>query len=92
MKTFGFKTRKEFREKFPDRCADTKEAESFLSESIQQAVAEERERLVREVKEMRIRFNKKNILMYKIEIENYNMAIDDVISSFLDKPLTDGEK
>jgi len=46
MKTFGFKTRKEFREKFPDRCADTKEAESFLSESIQQAVAEERERVM----------------------------------------------
>ena len=38
------------------------------------------ERLIEEVRELRIGLNKKNILIYKVEIDNYNMAIDDVIA------------
>ena len=58
----------------------------ILEKAIAQALAEDRERVVGEAEEMRIRFNKKNILIYQIEIENYNMGIDDVISLVLDKP------
>jgi len=98
MKTFGFKTRKEFREKFPDRCADTKEAESFLSKSIHQAVAEERAR-VRKIIEESLwdcaehglpKYEKTDCVECNSALE-INVVLGSLLSS-LDKPLTAREK
>jgi len=93
MKTLTMKTKneiiKQFREKFPDRCADTKEAESFLAESIHQAVAEEKVRTRREIGKKLEKIN--DYPLHNEFVKGETEAYKNVLS-FLDKPLTDGEK
>jgi len=75
---------KEFREKFPDRCADTKEAESFFADSIQQAVAEERVRVRGKIEKELEKIN--DYPLHNEFVKGETEAYKNVLS-FLDKPL-----
>ena len=46
---------------------------------IPQSVESERKQLEREIEEMTIRKNDKNTPLYEVEIDNYNMALQDVL-------------
>ena len=50
---------------------------SFIHSTLQKYA----DKVEKEIREMRIRLNEKNILVYKVEIDNYNMAIDDIVKT-----------
>jgi hypothetical protein len=51
----------------------------FVEQEVAEARREQIDRLLVALEEMIIRKNERNVLMYGVEIDNYNMAIDDVI-------------
>ena len=61
--------------------------EKYLSGFHQQSLAELRE----QIEEMAIRKNSKNTPLYEVEIDNYNMALSDVLG-LLDTKLKEGQR
>ena len=75
---------KEFDERFGEfvfatglEKVESEDVKSFIHSTLQEFA----DKVEKEIREMRIRLNEKNILVYKVEIDNYNMAIDDIVKT-----------